>query len=119
VGYHEAFWAVTGTAAPVIALAAVVAKAALPDVGTLRTLGWVNMIVQAWLLGSSLSALSTGGNVTPPWVASVLAVGGILLLAWTLQRGDTIRRQLKLQETIEKGKLTGPGQGPGHSEQPS
>jgi hypothetical protein len=116
VSYHEAFWVVTGTAAPVIALAAVVA---LPDVATLRALGQVNVIVQAGLLGLSLSALATGGNVTPPWVASVLAVGGILLLAWSLRRSDAIRQKLEWQREIAKGKFINPEQGPGHSQLPS
>jgi hypothetical protein len=133
VSYHEAFWMVTGTAAPIIALAAVVA---LPEAAAVvphawargreivstpphlnwhvamagsyeawrrvwaaaqrvRTLTFLNVIVQAGLLAVSLSALAVSQNVMPPWVAIVLAVGGILLLAWTLPWGAAISRTSK------------------------
>jgi hypothetical protein len=118
---------VAGTAAPVIALAAVVAlpssvsalvdaevalaqsakagpalkfeRSLLPALtmneheahrrlGTIgrwiRILTVANMIIQAGLLAVSLSALAVGRDVMPPWIAIVLAVGGILGLAQTL-----------------------------------
>jgi hypothetical protein len=50
-----------------------------------------DVTVQAGLLGVSLSALAAGRNVMPPWVAVVLAVGGILLLALTLVWGAALR----------------------------
>jgi len=43
----------------------------------------VNLVVQAGLLAVSLSALAYQQNVMPPWLAIFLAVGGILLLAWS------------------------------------
>lgn len=131
VSYHETFWLAAATAAPVIALAAVVAMpdvsiaayeideaasdampaateahalltqifekahegrdepfemrpltkervSAVPGIAT-----FVNVLVQAALLAVALSALATAHNVLPPWVAIVLAVGGILLLTVT------------------------------------
>jgi hypothetical protein len=122
VAFHKSFWVATSAAAPVIALAAVVA---LPDASAMLDaasrqlrqtrrltddhagfdfrariilailqaswlywfLVWgatvVNLIVQAGLLAVSLSALAFQQNVMPPWVAIALAVGGILLLAWS------------------------------------
>ena len=44
----------------------------------------VNVLLRAGLLAVSLTALSYGRNVMPPWVAVVMAVGGILLLAITV-----------------------------------
>lgn len=142
--FHETFWLATAAAAPVIALAAVVA---LPDTSGLygnhaqrlegeykdlsaklrpsiagdtsglagllvaamgvsvdmrdrmvgqavksyRVMAWVvrlaaivNMLLQAGLLATSLVALAYNLDVMPPWVAIVLAVGGILLLAATV-----------------------------------
>jgi len=129
VAFYESFWVATSAAAPVIALAAVVA---LPDASTVRSVAsrryrrrrdqigdrhpleaifeplpgarelsmlqarsawsasllvWgttlVNLVVQAGLLAVSLSALAYQQNVMPPWLAIFLAVGGILLLAWS------------------------------------
>lgn len=109
MSYHEAFWLATAAAAPVIALAAVVA---LPDMADATreasnaaqdavrysvearfesssraarsqyaTLGIV--LAQAALLAVSLSALATHRDVMPAWVAIVLAVSGIMLLTVT------------------------------------
>jgi uncharacterized membrane protein len=128
VSYHEAFWVVTGTAAPVIALAAVVA---LPDTSamTSRTVqhfgsAWLptaeqlktgselwtraaiikvsavtNLVAQACLLLISLMALMWASNPLSPWVAVAIAVGGILLLAWTLSAGSLLRRTLDSLDT--------------------
>jgi uncharacterized membrane protein len=52
-----------------------------------------NVIVQAGLLAVSLAALAYDQDVVPPWVAIILAVVGILLLAWTLMAGAYIRIQ--------------------------
>lgn len=166
VAFHESFWLATSAAAPVIALAAVVA---LPDLSAspravlvlraevalqraydeikrrtkvsgdtsalsadllksvtdgprnslaeelglsaeppwdrLRTLArlhqWLsfgNVITQAGLLAMSLAALAYARDVVPVWVAIILAVGGILLLAWTSVAGASIRIQLKSWE---------------------
>jgi len=124
--YHESFWLATGAAAPVIALAAVVALsdalqterdakspygiwAASWGTATVTSMiSILNVIVQAALLAVSLSALAYGQNVMPPWVAIVLAVGGILLLGWTLAIGAAIRRKLgeleKRFKRVEKEK---------------
>jgi len=42
----------------------------------------LNLLVQAALLAVSLWALAYDDNVIPPWAAIVMAVGGLLLLAW-------------------------------------
>jgi hypothetical protein len=52
-----------------------------------------NVIIQAGLLAVSLAALAYHRDVVPPWMAIVLAVGGILLLAWTSVAGALIRTQ--------------------------
>ena len=59
------------------------------------TFGYVstlNVFMQAGLLAVSLSALATGRNIMPPWVAIVLAVSGILLLSEILRRSAAIGR---------------------------
>lgn len=52
-----------------------------------------NLIVQAGLLAVSLSALAYRRDVMPAWVAIVLAVGGILLLAWSTGMAVQYRRR--------------------------
>ena len=52
-----------------------------------------NLILQAGLLAVSLWTLAYDQDVVPPWVAIVLAVGGILLLAWTLTLAGWLRRE--------------------------
>ncbi len=54
-----------------------------------------NVIIQAGLLAMSLAALAYHRDLVSPWVAIILAVGGILLLAWTLVTGAGIRDQWK------------------------
>ena len=135
MSYHESFWLATSAAAPVIALAAVVAlpdasaavygamdrvgvtsRPNLKDPVTLKEirpngLDWAerlwgkarvisivsffNVIIQAGLLAVSLSALASEQNVMPPWGAIIPAVGGILLLAWALAAGATLRRRFQ------------------------
>jgi hypothetical protein len=51
--------------------------------GLIWLLTVLNLIIQAGLLAVSLSALAARQDVMPTPVAIVLAVGGILLLAWT------------------------------------
>jgi hypothetical protein len=134
VSYHDSFWLATGAAAPVIALAAVVA---LPDIAVMERRAWIryakgaippdlkqkdpagdlpkqlwhavnliwyvslfNMIIQAAVLAVSLSALASEQNVVPPWIAIVPAVGGIILLAWTLAMGVRFRGTLEKVEKI-------------------
>lgn len=57
-----------------------------------RLLSLGNLIIQAGLLAVSLAALAYDRDVIPPWAAIILAVGGILLLAWTSVAEATIRR---------------------------
>jgi len=122
VAYHEAFWVVTGTAAPVIALAAILSVGESATVGrnlgrfiwnakrhpdryrdnneddtawdqrlgtahTARTYSMLkylaaerNLASQAALLAMSLVSIDGADNSVPPWLAIVLAVGGIVLL---------------------------------------
>jgi len=146
VSYQESFWLATSAAAPVIALAAVVAVPDATDVrdaalsafsrraqrqaehvqrleqnfpaelvqrlgggvdpsvesagrlwrtgAALRWAALINLLVQAGLLAVSLTALAIGGDVVPPWVAIVLAVSGVLILAWTVTMGVELRKEL-------------------------
>jgi hypothetical protein len=70
----------------------------------LTTLGWAvrvtkrnvrpcyaNLIAQAALLAVSLAALAYTRDFVPPWLAIVVAVGGVALLTCTLLRGTGIR----------------------------
>ena len=52
---------------------------------------YANLIAQAALLAVSLAALAYSRDFVPPWLAIVVAVGGVALLAWTLLRGTAIR----------------------------
>jgi hypothetical protein len=56
---------------------------------------YANLIAQAALLGVSLLALAYSRDFVPPWLAIVVAVGGIGLLAWTLLRGAGIRDEVE------------------------
>jgi hypothetical protein len=131
------FWVATAAAAPVIALAAVVA---LPDLTTAefevvkrlydkaiadgvkdagffhepraerllrnariaRGMTMANVIIQAVLLAVALGALATDQNLMPPLAAVVLAVGGILLLSWTIRGATTLgeRQRDYLKQTL-------------------
>ena len=84
--YHEAFWVVAGTAAPVVALAAVVAVGPTYDMST-ALLGKVAFalisiatLAELAVLSASLISVSVGRDVLSPVVTAVLAVGGFLLL---------------------------------------
>jgi hypothetical protein len=107
VAFHESFWVVTGTAAPVIALAAIVSLAdadrefmgflvtALSDFERIKPFmnraaftgiwigvsGLLNLLLQATLLTISLVSLAEDVNSVPPWSAIAMAVGGVILLA--------------------------------------
>jgi hypothetical protein len=72
-------------------------KAAIDQMKKVRrvmfTLG-INIFVQAFLLGGSLAALTTGQNVQNTvltWAAILVAVYGILLLAWATVSMTQIR----------------------------
>lgn len=52
---------------------------------------YANLIAQAVPLAVSLAALAYGLDLVPPWLAIVVAVGGVGLLAWTLLRGAGVR----------------------------
>lgn len=56
---------------------------------------FANLIVQAALLAVSLAALAYGRDFVPPWLAIVVAVGGVALLAWTQLRGTGIRTEVE------------------------
>jgi hypothetical protein len=127
--YHEAFWVATAAAAPVIALANVVAGPEIDGavvtvfrhqrdlrirrwlpvkdptlhsatfklilISSAYTAFFLGLLMQAALLAVSLSALAAGQNVMPPWVAIVMAVAGILILAWVLTVTAGVRRELE------------------------
>jgi hypothetical protein len=57
---------------------------------------YANLIAQAALLAVSLAALAYSRDFVPPWLAIVVAVGGLGLLAWTLLRGTAIREEVEL-----------------------
>ncbi len=155
MSYHEAFWVVAGTAAPVIALAALVA---LPDTSdmyedlgqamldesllsikqfyalhqvdfdtqlakeyrkligapdelvesrffkyfttVIRLSAIGNVFLQAGLLAAGLAALAYDRDVIPPWIAVILAVGGVLLLAGIV---SAIAKYRKMKIAIVKG----------------
>ena len=52
---------------------------------------YANLMAQAALLAVSLAALAYSRDFVPPWLAIVVAVGGVGLLAWNLLRGAGIR----------------------------
>jgi hypothetical protein len=52
---------------------------------------YANLMAQAALLAVSLVALAYSRDFVPPWLAIVVAVGGVGLLAWNLLRGVGIR----------------------------
>jgi hypothetical protein len=52
---------------------------------------YANLIAQAALLAVSLAALAYNRDFVPPWLAIIVAVGGVALLAWTLLRGTAVR----------------------------
>lgn len=54
-----------------------------------------NVVLQAGLLAFSLAALAYNVDVIPRWLAIVLTVGGILLLAFTVSLVSAYRRSLK------------------------
>lgn len=154
MSYHEAFWIVAGTAAPVIALAALVALPDTSDIyqdlgqalldeqlssikqfyalyqvnfdtelakeyrkllgppdelvesrffknfATVIRLGAVgNVFLQAGLLAACLAALAYDRDVIPPWIAVILAVGGVLLLAGIV---SALAKYRKMKTTIIK-----------------
>jgi hypothetical protein len=84
--YHEQFWVVAGTAAPVIALAAVVAAGPTYDMSSARlgkvvfTVISIATLAELAVLCVSLISISVRDAVLSPVVAVVLAVGGFLLL---------------------------------------
>jgi hypothetical protein len=52
---------------------------------------YANLMAQAALLAVSLAALAYSRDFVPPWLAIIVAVGGVGLLAWNLLRGAGIR----------------------------
>ena len=56
---------------------------------------YANLIVQAALLAASLAALAYTRDFVPPWLAIIVAVGGVGLLAWTLLRGAGVRDRVE------------------------
>ena len=101
MAFHENFWVVTGTAAPVIALANIVAigdfwslrdtfiaaishpneelaRAGIRKAYVIYTVATVNMVIQAAMIYAALQSLSEGRNYTSPWKASIAESLGIL-----------------------------------------
>jgi len=76
---------------------------------------YANLIAQAVLLAVSLAALAYGLDLVPPWLAIVVAVGGVGLLAWTLLRGagirDGVERAIRLAPSGDEYQYPGPGWG--------
>jgi len=130
VAFHETFWVVTGTAAPVIALAAVVSLndlgketgrmaeslervrrnlSATPEIEALisgapspirlirQFAGQqsMNIFLQAALLTVSLLSIAFQRNLIPVWIAVVIPVVGVLLLALTSSRLPQITAQTR------------------------
>jgi hypothetical protein len=54
-----------------------------------------NVILQAVLLAGSLAALAYNRNIGPPWVAILLAVGGVVILAITVSTVPSYQRALE------------------------
>jgi hypothetical protein len=93
VAFHSDFWVVAGTAAPVIALAAVVAvKDILPGLELLprgkgrraSTVAYYsaayNLVMQTAVLGVSLESLSEGQDFFPRWPVTITKCAGIVAL---------------------------------------
>ena len=131
------FWLVAGTAAPVVALAAVVSlgdaqREHIASIGKataliygeessgddrikgmvltnktikaakrLYSIGLANVWLQAALLAVSLVSLARKGNLVPPWIAIVAAVGGLLLLAYSAL-GAVQLRWTRMNELAER-----------------
>ena len=76
-------------AASVAAVSKVVAAARI-----IRITSVCNVILQAGLLAGSLAALAYNRNIGPPWVAILLAVGGIVILAMTVSAVTSYQRAL-------------------------
>ena len=130
MAFHETFWVVTGTAAPVIALAAVVSlndlgketgrlaeslervrrnSSATPEIEALisgapspihlirQFAGQqsMNIFLQAALLTVSLLSIAFQRNLIPVWIAIVIPVVGVLLLALTSSRLPQITAQTR------------------------
>jgi hypothetical protein len=76
---------------------------------------YANLIAQAVLLAVSLAALAYGLDLVPPWLAIVVAVGGVGRLAWTLLRGagirDGVERAIRLAPSGDGYQYPGPGWG--------
>lgn len=100
MAYHETFWVVTGTEAPVVALAVIVQMGDVIQaidrdkeqpwaqnerystaMAGVLVVGVLNLALMGWLLFSSLSTLAAGTDgLSTDW-ATAQAVGGLGLLA--------------------------------------
>jgi hypothetical protein len=117
VTFHDSFWVLAGTTAPVIALAAVVSARDAGDLidrwydpdtdlritgpyrpGRMKALliftaklTWrvhvLNLILQTFVLALSLFSLAFANNVIPEWMAALFVLLGMLLLALGYQGG--------------------------------
>jgi len=73
-------------------------------VASIRWTAIGNVLLQAVLLALSLAALAYNVHVMPPWLAIVLPVGGIVLLAITVLQVSSYRRAAKaFPGMLEKG----------------
>jgi hypothetical protein len=102
MAYHESFWIVVGTAAPVIALANVVTISDAmfflrgDDVGRslgLYNLAALNLLAQATAMVLAFMSLDGHGNVVPPALAIVLTAAGLVLLIFTNVIAGGLRRK--------------------------
>jgi hypothetical protein len=160
VGFHEAFWVVIGTAAPVLALAAVVS---MNDIGAARTrimadtdrsgrsIGanrprltpealsvlraemmqrqrscfppldraasaqQINLVFQALGLANALISIGDQRNVTPPWIAIIVAVLGLAVLsavALTVSNVEAASQEALTRAESSADLLNDPGPGP-------
>lgn len=115
--FHEAFWAVAGAAAPVLALAQVVVIAdlarvipLLPDEGdppVLFMLSFVagagNILLQGGTLLNALRSLAADHNAASALSAEIASVAGLIVLVLTslsaVYLQQTLRRKTKPPQT--------------------
>lgn len=122
MGFNESFWVTVGTAAPVIALAAIIAVTnAVRDLlrldqGRLHvsfymallvlTINLLSLSPQTFVLLEALWSLLDHKNEIAPWFAIIFTVGGLGLLAVGSIASVPFSTKLKLAGTQSKDKET-------------
>jgi hypothetical protein len=116
MSFHESFWVVVGTAAPIIALAAVVSTSDAIAIkwrkhSTWHTfpmipyyLGQMNVCLQFIVLLASLESLAQAKNAAPPSVAAWIAALGLPLLLATGMLNTAMRRRQEARATPIAGR---------------